>query len=179
VTWSMQTPAVPDTGAISSTPRRDYDTGPVLLLGYDRTQASQAALLVAVDLAVRLHSAHLHVVHAVNLLDYPIDPDADWEEQGSATLKAERVHVGALLVNFHVPWTYHLRRHTDPIHVLNSLADDTDAFMVIIGGRGKGISAAVRRLSQPAVAEGLMRSGHRALLVVPGPRKSVDRSDEI
>ncbi len=52
-----------------------------IVVGVNRDPASQEALIVAADLARRLH-AHLHVVHVVDLADYPIDPDAsDWEQR--------------------------------------------------------------------------------------------------
>jgi len=44
-----------------------------LVLGHGRDPGSARALQVAADLAGRLH-AHLHVVHGVDLDDYPIKP---------------------------------------------------------------------------------------------------------
>jgi nucleotide-binding universal stress UspA family protein len=55
-------------------------------VGHCRDAASHAALEVAANLAVRLH-AELHVVHCIDLSDYPIHPDAhDWEAQAQAHL---------------------------------------------------------------------------------------------
>src|SRR3954463_15216092 len=64
-----------------------------LVLGFDRDEASHAALAVAVDLAARL-AAEIVVVHIVDLDDYPIDPDsADWEERAGEALAEERHQV--------------------------------------------------------------------------------------
>jgi hypothetical protein len=46
-----------------------------LVVGHDRFPESDHALTTAADLAGRLH-AFVHVVHAVCLDDYPVDPDA-------------------------------------------------------------------------------------------------------
>lgn len=75
---------------------------------------SRTALDVAADLATRLH-AHLHVVHANSLDDYPIDPDAaDWEEQAHRVLDAQRAHVQAVLTGSTPGWTYHATRPGRP-----------------------------------------------------------------
>lgn len=70
---------------------RDRPTA--LVLGHARDRASRRALEVAAELA-QLLTAHLHVVHGIDLDDYPIDPDAsDWKNQalpwsGATTLHA-------------------------------------------------------------------------------------------
>jgi len=78
-----------------------------LVVGHDRWPASQSALTFAVDLAARL-PAHLHVVHVVNLSDYPVDPDAaDWEDEGRRELETQRAQVRAFLDQFGDQWSYH------------------------------------------------------------------------
>jgi hypothetical protein len=58
-----------------------------IVVGFDRSAASLAALGKAAELGAQL-GAELHVIHAVDLSDYPVDPDAaDWEEQAAASLE--------------------------------------------------------------------------------------------
>lgn len=142
-------------------------TQPSLVLGYDRTPQSRHALGVATDLATRL-GAHLHVVHTVDLRDYPIDPDsADWEEQGRATLADEVGGVQTALAGWLGQWTYHQERG-DPVCVLLAIAATHDALMIVVGTHGAGMGAALQRLlgGAQSVSHGLMRH-HRPVLVVP------------
>ncbi|WP_164842765.1 universal stress protein [Actinoplanes solisilvae] len=143
------------------------DQGPVLVMGYDQAPSSQAALRVAADLARRMSAAHLHVVHAANLRDYPIDPDsADWEAQAEATWNAERDQVHTLLADLATPWTYHLE-HMDPTRLITALCDEHNALMIIIGTRGEGSAAILSRLLERSVSHALLRTGHRPVLIVP------------
>jgi nucleotide-binding universal stress UspA family protein len=153
---------------------------PSLVLGYDQTPHSRYALSVATDLATRL-DAHLHVVHIVDLRDYPIDPDsADWDEQGRATLADEAEAARAELAGWSGQWTYHQKRG-DPSRALLAVAAAHDALMIIVGTHGAGIGAALQRLlsAAPSVSRGLMRH-HRPVLVVPltdtptTPRQTAD-----
>lgn len=141
--------------------------GPVLVVGYDQAPSSQAALRVAADLAQRLNAAHLHVVHAVDLRDYPIDPDsADWEIRGQATLNAERDQVHTILADLPTPWTYHQERDK-PARLLTTLCDQHDALMIIVGTRGEGPTASLSRLLDRSISHALLRTGHRPVLIVP------------
>ena len=147
---------------------------PSLVLGYDRTPQSRYALSVATDLATRL-DAHLHVVHVVDLRDYPIDPDsADWEEQGRAALADEVEQARAALAGWSGQWTYHQKRG-DPVRALLAVAAAHDSLMVIVGTHGAGMSAALQHLlgGAPSVSRGLMRH-HRPVLVVPLTDSSSD-----
>ena len=145
----------------------DPDRGPVLVVGYDQAPSSQAALRVAADLTRRLHASHLHVVHAVDLRDYPIDPDAaDWETRAQATWNAEREQVHTLLADLASPWTYHLE-HDNPARLLTTLCDEYDALMIIVGTRGEGPAATMSRLFDRSVSHDLLRAGHRPVLIVP------------
>lgn len=140
---------------------------PSLVLGYDRTPSSRYALSVATDLAARL-DAHLHVVHIVDLRDYPIDPDsADWEQQGLATLADEVEAARAELTGWPGQWTYHQKRG-DPVRALVKVAAAHDAWMIIVGTHGAGMGAALQHLMGGAtsVSHGLLRH-HRPVLVVP------------
>lgn len=138
-----------------------------LVMGFDLSPVSQCALEVAADLSRRL-DAHLHVVHAVDLSDYPIDPDGpDWEEQARRTLTAERLAVAAGLSEFDRPWSYHAW-HGIPGRLLAEVADESDALMIVIGARGSGVGAGISHLLARSVgAELVGRRGHRPVLVVP------------
>ncbi len=142
------------------------DGSPSLVVGYDLREASQRALSMAADLAVKL-GAHLHVVHVVDLLDYPIDPDSsDWEERARITLEQERRRVPVLLEGVGVEWTYHPERG-EPIRALISVADRHDALMIVVGTRGAGLGASIQRLlGGGSVSRGLIREHGRPVLIV-------------
>jgi nucleotide-binding universal stress UspA family protein len=136
-----------------------------MVLGYDRTPESREAFAVAVDLGSRL-SAFLHVVHAIDLRDYPIDPDIpDWEEKASATLAEERNIATELLRHYVWGWNY-LAGRGDPARLLMSVADEHDALMIVVGSRGEGLHVLGERLISPAVSHRLIdRSKHSVLVV--------------
>jgi nucleotide-binding universal stress UspA family protein len=136
-----------------------------LIVGHCRDTASDHALAVAAELGRRI-SAQLHVVHAVVLDDYPIDPDAaDWEEQGEQTLVEERHQVEAALTRTGLPWTYQSCRGS-PVRAL-AAADEHNALMIVVGTRGEGLRAILSRLVQPSVSHALIERQHRPVLVVP------------
>ncbi|MEO7058762.1 MAG: universal stress protein [Lapillicoccus sp.] len=137
-----------------------------LVLGYDADPVSQRALAVAIDLAARLR-AQLHVVHAVALADYPIDPDrADWDERGRLALAAERTVIESAL-RFHTTgWSYHEGRG-DPARLLCELADAHDALMVIVGSHHGGRLTGLQRLGTGSVSHQLIAQAHCPVLVVP------------
>ncbi|MEO9152962.1 MAG: universal stress protein [Lapillicoccus sp.] len=140
---------------------------PSVVLGYDDQPASQGALTVAMDLAERL-GAHLHVVHVVDLRDYPNDPDAwDWETQGRAQLDSEHQHVSAELASWSGQWTYHLRRG-DPVRALSEIATESSALMIVVGTHSTG--SVIQRLLalSPSVPHRLEHSG-TPVLIVPAP----------
>jgi nucleotide-binding universal stress UspA family protein len=137
-----------------------------LVVGHCRDSSSDHALAVAAELGRRL-GAQLHVVHAVVLDDYPIDPDgADWEEQGERTLTEERHDVEAALMRTGLPWTYQACRGS-PARALATAAEEHDALMIIVGTRGEGLRAALSRLSKPSVSHALIEHQHHPVLVVP------------
>lgn len=138
-----------------------------LVVGFDRQQVSQRALQVAADLAARLR-AELHVVHAVDLGDYPIDPDRpDWEEQARAAVEHERELAQQILAATDVPWTYHAA-HGDPVRLLSAVAQERDALMIVVGSRGHSRASAFIRLLDGSVTRALTgRHQHRPVLIVP------------
>jgi nucleotide-binding universal stress UspA family protein len=140
-----------------------------LVVGHDRMPESREALGVAIDLASRM-CAHIHVVHAVDLTDYPINPDApDWEEKAQITLAEERKAVTQLLRNHVWGWTYLVGRG-DPARLLISVANELDSLMIIVGSRGEGLHLVVERLISPAVSHRLIERARRPVLVVSHPR---------
>ncbi|GJF02431.1 hypothetical protein PSD17_13940 [Pseudonocardia sp. D17] len=138
-----------------------------LVLGHSRDPVADDALRVAADLARRLH-AHLHVVHGVDLSDYPVDPDRpDWEEEARRALAAQRRRVAAVLAGSPGSWTYHAG-HGDAAGLLIDVAEETDALMIIVGSHGEGVGATFERLLGGSVSRAVLRRQHRPVLIVPG-----------
>lgn len=141
---------------------------PSIVVGFDRFAESHDALDVGISFAARL-GAHIHVVHAKHLDDYPIDPDAaDWEEKAQETLVEERLAAVEALRSHTYGWTYHAARG-DPAKVLISVADEHDALMIVVGSRGEGWRLTFERLIQPAVSHRLIEHARRPVLVVSHP----------
>jgi nucleotide-binding universal stress UspA family protein len=147
-----------------------------LVVGYDRSDASHRTLTVATDFASRL-GARLHVVHVVDLNDYPVDPDsADWEQRGLAELEDEFQVATAALHDWPGEWTYDVQRG-DPVHALAEVAKREGALMIVVGTRGGGLGTALGRLlgGPWSVSHGLERAGI-PVLVVPAPPKGTGSS---
>ena len=141
---------------------------PTLILGHGRDPSSDHALTVAADLGRRL-GARLHVVHAICLEDYPIDPDAaDWEEQGAAAVAEERRHVEHVLADAPLQWSHEARRG-EPAAVLTRAADEYYSLMIVVGSRGEGLSRGLARLADPSVSHGVIGHQRHPVLVVPLP----------
>ena len=136
-----------------------------LVLGFDRDEASHAALAVGMDMAERLE-ADLAVVHIVNLGDYPISPEApDWEERAQEALAEERHDVEQALVGHRFGWSYEAR-YGSPVHTLIDVAEERDALMIIVGRHGDGVSEGLRRLIDGSVSRRLVKTATRPILVV-------------
>ncbi|MDD7939607.1 universal stress protein [Actinomycetospora lutea] len=139
-----------------------------VVLGHRRGPQGRTVLHHGADLAGRLGAA-LHVVHAVDLSDHPVDPDAaDWEEQAQEALAAEQQEVESFLADLPGPWTYRTGRG-DPVALLRRVADHYDALLIVVGSRGEGAGSVVSRLlgPSPSVSHGLIARTHRPVLVVP------------
>jgi nucleotide-binding universal stress UspA family protein len=139
---------------------------PTLVVGHGQDPSSDHALHAAVDLAHRL-GGRLHVVHVIDLHDYPINVDApDWEQRGAEAVAAEQRHVESMLVDAPVPWTYEAR-HGEPAKVLCTAAEEHDALLIVVGSRGEGLRRALGRLMDPSISHGVIQRQHRPVLVVP------------
>lgn len=168
-----QTPGAQDTtgGAAVSGP-----VTPCLVLGWDRTPASRAALVVAADLAVRL-GADLHAVHVADLNDYPVDPELPgWGAEADETLARGRHEVETELGQSRCAWTYHAARG-EPVSALTGVADACDALMIVVGTRGEGLNGWIQRLLTASVSHGLIRRQGRPVLVVPPQRPADTAAD--
>jgi nucleotide-binding universal stress UspA family protein len=139
---------------------------PVLVVGHSRSRGSGDVLAVACDLARRL-GAVVHVVHAISLDDYPVDPDADdWEAQAARALRSQRAEVEAALTGVVSGWSYHASRG-DPVKLLCAVAEEQDALMIVVGTRGAGGGAALARLLNRSVSRAVIGCQRRPVLVVP------------
>lgn len=137
-----------------------------LVVGHCRTRGSETVLAVAGDLARRT-GAVVHVVHAISLDDYPVDPDADdWEAQAARVLQDQRAEVATALNGLVPGWSYHAARG-DPVHLLAAVAEEHDALMIIVGNRGDGPAAALNRLLHRSVSRAVIGRQRRPVLVVP------------
>jgi nucleotide-binding universal stress UspA family protein len=144
-----------------------------IVVGYANTPGGRRALAVAADLASELR-ARLHVVHVIDLRDYPVDPDSpDWEAGEATELAAERAEVERALADRAPDWHYEVQRG-NPVRALAEAADREQARMIVVGAHhGSGLGAALDRLlrATPSVAHGLERAGV-PVLVVPAPLTS-------
>jgi nucleotide-binding universal stress UspA family protein len=140
--------------------------GPTLVVGHGHDPSSDHALLAGIDLARRL-GGRLHVVHVIDLNDYPVDVDAaDWEQRGAEAVAAEQRHVERVLADAPVPWTYEAC-HGDPATVLCTAAQEHDALLIVVGSRGEGPRRALARLLDPSISHGVIQRQRLPVLVVP------------
>lgn len=149
-----------------TSPAHPGSTHPTLLVGHGRDPSSDRALLVAVELGRRL-GAQLHVVHVIDIHDYPVNVDApDWAERGAEAVAEEQRHVEELLTDAPVPWTYEALSG-DPAAVLCDAATEKDALLIVLGSRGEGLRRAIGRLLDPSISHGVIKRQQRPVLVVP------------
>ncbi|MGH3862057.1 universal stress protein [Actinokineospora sp.] len=136
-----------------------------LVVGVDHRDLSFTVLAVAADLATTL-GADLHVVHAIDLRDYPVDPDsADWEQHAEAALSELRSAVEAALAGHGGQWTYTVQVG-EPVPMLKLAADEHDAMMIVVGHHKHWTPV---RVTRGSVGAGLSRTAHRPILIVPEP----------
>ncbi|WP_436497755.1 universal stress protein [Actinokineospora sp. HUAS TT18] len=136
-----------------------------LTVGVDHRDLSAVVLTVAADLGTRL-TADLHIVHAVDLRDYPVDPDADnWESHADTALSTLRDTVQAALADFAGRWAFDVKIG-EPAPVLRQAADEDDATMIIVGHHRHWNPS---RVTRGSVGTALTRTTNRPVLLVPEP----------
>jgi nucleotide-binding universal stress UspA family protein len=144
-----------------------------IVVGYVHSAASRHALTTAADLARDL-GAHLHVVHVVDLADYPVDPDLpDWEAEVGARLDAAQADAERLLADWpEVSWRFDLRRG-DPAHALAEEAGRDHARLIVVGTRGgaRFVTALERLLGASRSVAHALEAAQVPVLVVPTPRR--------
>jgi nucleotide-binding universal stress UspA family protein len=154
------------------------DARQTLVVGYCAGAAGRHALMVGAGLAADLH-ALLHVLHVIDLCDYPIDPDLpDWEEQARTQLAARRAEVHQLLADHPGEWRYEQTRG-EPAHTLAQAAITSGARMIVIGTHANStMGGAIHHLlAGHSISRTLQRAGI-PLLLVPvstGERHRADR----
>jgi len=123
---------------------------------------------VASDLAQRL-GAFVQIVHAVDLRDFPVDPDsAEWEEDGKQELDAQMEAVRLQMEPWSVDWTFD-QCHGDPARALLHAAHERKAYLIVVGRRGgSGIGLALDRLLSTSRSTSHALERHNVpVLVVP------------
>jgi nucleotide-binding universal stress UspA family protein len=106
-----------------------------IVVGYHPSQASLRALAVAKDLGNRM-DAQVHVVHGIDLDDYPNDPDAyDWEEQAAVVIEAGKETVETVMADYPGRWHYHALRGGS-YGAICEIAGTVDTAMIVVGHRG-------------------------------------------
>ncbi len=137
-----------------------------LVVGYMNDPEGMNAVRYAIALANQLN-ADLHVLHVVDLSDFPIDPDTvDWEESGERALAKEEALVRAEMTALHGEATYDTTRG-NPAQALGKHGDRYNALMVIVGTHGDHPGAGLRRFLGGSVGRTLVRHLDRPVLVVP------------
>ncbi|HKC28667.1 MAG TPA: universal stress protein [Jatrophihabitans sp.] len=134
-----------------------------IVVGYANTPGGRQALTVAAELAADL-GARLHVVHVIDISDYPIDPDSpDWDAGDATQLAAERADVERALADRLIDWRYELQRG-NPVRTLANAAAREQARMIVVGaGHASGLDRLLR--ASRSVAHGLERTGVPVLVV--------------
>lgn len=139
---------------------------PVIVAGFDRTASSLSALRKAADLGRRL-GASLIVVHAIDLADYPVDPDAgEWELQAKEVLSDERKSVATELAGYEPGWSFRSVR-APAADALVRVAEEENALMIVVGAREHGWKRLLDHLLAPPVGQQVAKRTTRPVLLVP------------
>lgn len=167
------------------------EPGLSVVAGVQDAESGRLVLAQALDLAARLKAqvviAHVETVPLAAGVGLPASgmagpPAMPLPEQveyaGEAGsddtwVRDLRRQVAADLDLDEVPCTYH-RAVGDPGRALAEVAEDTDAYCVVVGSRGEGILAAIGRWFRPSVSRSVLREIAIPVLVVPS---SADEPD--
>lgn len=163
--------ARPATGPTAYVPRRI--SGPVLLgvvPGQPLAVAHRAAEL-ALSLNVKLICAYVDVTTYLaeepdgRAAARPTDPDGiDDDIEGISAGIAERLR--QTLDGIGIGWSF-VTLAGEPARALGRLAESTDAAIIVVGTRERGLGARVEELLVGSVAVHLTHRQHRPVLVVP------------
>lgn len=150
-----------------------------IVVGYESQDRSKHALIAAHDLATRL-GAGLVVVHVRDavvtaapsstmglplepggaVLSTPLTPQRLAEVRGEIEAEVEASGVAGAEVRVEEGW---------PPDALRDVADEVDAYLLVVGGQAHGFAAFLEHLVTGSVAHELERRARRPLLVVPAP----------
>jgi len=161
----------PSTGGVPYAPRKI--SGPVLMgvvPGQPLAVAHRAAEL-AYSLGVKLVCAYVDVTTYLaeepdgRVEASPIDPDGiDDDIEGiSASIAG---HLREALDGTGIDWSF-VTLAGDPARALGRLAETTDASVIVVGTRERGLGARLEELLVGSVAVHLTHRQHRPVLVVP------------
>ncbi|MDP9989466.1 nucleotide-binding universal stress UspA family protein [Arthrobacter oryzae] len=161
----------PGTGPIAYVPRRI--SGPVLMgvvPGQPLAVAHRAAEL-AYSLDVKLICAYVDVTTYLaeepdgRIEARPIDPDGiDDDIEGIAAAIRERLQDA--LDGTGIDWSF-ATLSGEPARALGRLAESTDASVIVVGTRERGLGARLEEVLVGSVAVHLTHRQHRPVLVVP------------
>jgi nucleotide-binding universal stress UspA family protein len=137
----------------------------VLLVGTDGSPVGTRAIEAAGRLAQRLEMSV--VVAHVQQVTFSTTSIGETLQHLIEDLELEvMVQAAAALDPLGVHWRLHLATG-DPAHVLQALADDCDAAVIVVGTRGCGTRPALHRLVNGSVSSHLVHHAERPVLVVP------------
>lgn len=139
-----------------------------IVVGFAGGDASRHAVLTAAHLARDLSDANLEVVQVVPpVIAKPVDTGAA-RESDDAAVAENRPALEELLSESRASWRY--RTETgEPALQLARVADELDAYLIVVGTREHGVLAFLERLLAGSVADSLQHNQARPVLVVPLP----------
>jgi nucleotide-binding universal stress UspA family protein len=136
-----------------------------IVVGYHPSQASLHALGVAKDFGIRM-DAEVHVVHGIDLGDFPINPDAvDWEAKAAALIQAEKETVETAMADYPGRWAYHELRK-GAYEAIYQIAETFQPAMIVVGHRRSNHGRLTEYLGGLSLGRRLLNgSGYPVLLV--------------
>lgn len=141
---------------------------PWLVVGVDARPTSVGALRTAMDLAGRL-GAEIAVVHAIDLRDFPVDPDSDdWGLEAQRNIQAQEELVRSVMAGWERRWLYRAIRG-EPARVLTGVATQLDALMIVVGARERRHRHDWGGWADHSIPHRLVGHAERPVLVVPAP----------
>lgn len=169
-------------------------TGLSVVAGVQDAESGRLVLAQALDLAARL-KAQVVVAHVEEV---PLAAGVGLPASGMAGPPAiplqEQVGYGGS-VDSDDTWVRELRRQVaedlnlddvpctyrqgvgDPGRVLAELAEETDAYCVVVGSRGEGLLAGIARWFRPSVSRSVLREISIPVLVVPSSADEPEGAD--